>query len=49
MFKVSFGSLLSPVSMIAVAGTLIESLRFKDIDNITVPALAVVLGYILLP
>ncbi len=48
MFDTSFVSLLPGVTLIALAGTLIESLHFKDIDNITVPVLAVALGYILL-
>jgi len=47
-FDVPFGSLLMPVTLIALAGTLMESLHFRDIDNITVPTLAVVLGYFLL-
>lgn len=47
-FDVTLGSLLIPVTLIALAGTLMESLHFRDIDNITVPALAVVLGYFLL-
>lgn len=48
IFDVAFGSLLAPVTLIALAGTLMESLPFKDIDNITVPTLAVVLGNFLL-
>lgn len=38
-----------PVTIIALAGTVMESLPFSDIDNLTVPALAVLLGYLLLP
>ena len=49
VFNVSFGSILPAITLIAFAGTLIESLHFRDIDNISVPALAVVLGYFLLP
>lgn len=33
------------ISLIALVGTLVESLPFKDIDNITVTLTAVVLGY----
>jgi len=47
-FNVTFASLLIPVTLIALAGTLIESLHFRDIDNITVPILAVLLGNFLL-
>jgi phytol kinase len=37
-----------PITIIAVAGALIESLPFKDIDNITVPLAAVILGHLFL-
>ena len=36
-----------PITLIALAATIIESLPFKDIDNITVTALAVILGHLL--
>jgi len=32
---------------VAVAGTLVESLPLKDVDNITVTLVAVLLGYLL--
>ena len=35
---------LYPVAMIAIASTLVESLPFKDVDNITVPIVSVLLG-----
>jgi phytol kinase len=38
---------LAPLMVIALAGTLVESLPFKDIDNLTVTLTAVILGYIL--
>ncbi len=38
---------LSALLAIALAGTLVESLPFKDVDNITVTLTAVVLGYFL--
>jgi phytol kinase len=38
---------LPAVFVIALAGTVVESLPFKDIDNITVTLTAVILGYIL--
>jgi phytol kinase len=36
---------LLPVSLIALASTLIESLPYKDIDNVTVTLTAVLVGY----
>ncbi len=38
---------LFPISIIAFAGTIVESLPIRDIDNITVTATAVGLGYFL--
>jgi len=38
---------LAPVTLIAAAGTLVESLPFSDLDNLTVPAVAVALGHLL--
>lgn len=38
---------LRALIVISLAGTLVESLPFKDIDNITVTLTAVVLGYLL--
>jgi phytol kinase len=40
---------LLPVTLIALVGTLVESLPFSDIDNITVTAAALLLGHFLLP
>jgi phytol kinase len=39
--------LLGPITLITLAGALVESLPFADIDNITVPAVAVLLGLLL--
>lgn len=36
-----------PVAVISVAATLVETLPFNDIDNLTVPAIAVIIGYFL--
>jgi len=48
---VGFGTLPGPlggympaVTLIALAGALVESLPLADLDNITVPAVAVVIG-----
>jgi phytol kinase len=39
---------LLPVSLIALAGALVESLPFPEIDNLTVPAVALLLGAMIL-
>ena len=44
----SLGSYLLPVALISLAAMLVESLPWKDLDNLTVPAVAVALGIILL-
>lgn len=49
VFTGSLSDYFGPVTLIALAGTAIESLPFNDIDNLTVPALAVLLGHLLLP
>lgn len=38
---------LPAISLIALSGLVVESLPFKDIDNLTVPAVAVLLGHLL--
>lgn len=40
-------SYVFPISLIAIAGTLVESLPIKDVDNITVTFTAVLLGVLL--
>jgi len=42
-----FSRFLLPVTVIAIAATVIESLPHKDIDNFTVTLLAAVMGYFL--
>lgn len=44
-FPGSLGTYLGPVTIIALAGTLIETLPVDDFDNLTVPLAAVVLGH----
>jgi len=39
--------LLPAVTLIALAATAVESLPFSDLDNLTVPAVAVLLGHLL--
>jgi phytol kinase len=47
IFQISFGSLLLPLTLIALASTLVEAVSPMDLDNITVPLVAVILGYLL--
>lgn len=47
IFTRSFNSILLPVTVIALASTLVESLPQKDIDNITVTLVAALLGWFL--
>ncbi len=47
VFTASIGTYLIPITIIAVVGTLVESLPLKDIDNITITLSAVILGYLL--
>ena len=47
VFAVPFTRYLLPITVIALVGTLVESLPFKDVDNITVTLAAVILGLIL--
>ena len=47
IFSGQINQYLLPLTLIAMVGTLIESLPLKDIDNITVTASAVILGHIL--
>lgn len=44
-FKQSIGQLIGPIALIALITTLIESLPFPDIDNITIPLISVLLGF----
>ena len=47
VFQVSFASTLLPITIIAIAGTAVESLPLAEVDNITVTLIAVALGYLL--
>jgi phytol kinase len=47
VFPLPIVSYLVPITIIAIIGTLIESLPFKDIDNITITLSAVILGHLL--
>jgi phytol kinase len=48
VFSTSIQYYLLPITIIAIIGTLVESLPFRDIDNITITLTAVILGYLLL-
>ena len=47
VFPGPFGVFLLPVTLIALAGTAVESLPLRDVDNITVTLAAVALGTLL--
>ena len=47
IFVGPFTGYLIPITFIALAGTLVESLPLKDVDNITVTLAAVALGHLL--
>ena len=47
VFPGPFSIYLLPITYIALAGTLVESLPLKDVDNITVTLAAVLLGHLL--
>jgi len=47
IFTSPFGMYILPLTVIALVSMLVESLPFKDIDNITVTLAAVIVGYFL--
>jgi len=47
VFPGSLSDYLPGITLISLAGTLVESLPFADIDNLTVPLVAVILGQFL--
>ncbi len=47
VFAAPFGSYVLPLTVIALVSMLVESLPFKDVDNITVTVAAAVLGFFL--
>lgn len=44
-FPAPASNYLLPIGLIALAATLVESLPFADIDNITIPLVSVLIGY----
>jgi phytol kinase len=49
VFQGEFWSYLPALTIIAFAGAVVESFPYNDIDNLTVPLMAVILGHLLLP
>ncbi len=47
IFAKPLGTFVTPLTIIALVSMLVESLPFKDVDNITVTVVAAVLGYFL--
>ena len=47
VFAKPFGAYVLPLTIIALASMLVESLPFKDVDNLTVTVTAAALGYFL--
>lgn len=45
VFAAPFAAYLPPILWIALGGTLIESLPFKDTDNITLTVVSAIIGY----
>lgn len=46
VFSVPAGGYFLPITLVALAGTLVESLPYKDVDNITVTVISVIVGWI---
>lgn len=46
IFAAPLADYLLPVTLVALGGTLIESLPYKDIDNITLTVVSVMIGYL---
>jgi phytol kinase len=48
VFSLPIQAYLVPITIIAIAGTFVESFPIQDVDNITITLTAVILGYFLL-
>lgn len=46
LFAFPIGHYLAGITLIALVATVIESLPVKDIDNLTVPFVSVLMGYL---
>jgi phytol kinase len=49
VFPTALPSFLLPITIIAVGGTIIESLPLKDVDNLTITITAMILGHLFVP
>jgi len=47
IFQMSFPDLLLKLALIAMASTVVEAISPEDTDNITVPVISVLLGFLL--
>lgn len=47
VFQLSLASLILPLTLISIVSTVVEAVSPLDLDNITVPAVAVILGFLL--
>ncbi len=47
VFDLQIVNILIPVSILVILATFVESLPFKDIDNLTIPAVTMIAGYFL--
>jgi phytol kinase len=46
LFPGPFGGYVTPILILALAASAVESLPFRDVDNLTVPLAAVIVGYL---
>jgi phytol kinase len=47
VFTYSFSAMIAPVTFLVLIATVVESLPFRDIDNLTIPAAVMIAGYFL--
>lgn len=47
IFVAPLGAYLPAIILISIAGAMVESLPIRDLDNLTVPAVAILLGHLL--
>lgn len=47
VFEFQGSDIIIPLTILAVIGTIVESLPIKDIDNLTIPAATMIAGYLL--
>jgi len=45
-FSGGISDFILPISIIAIGATMVESLPFRDIDNLTVPLVSVLIGLV---